>query len=176
MKNYRKRLSFSNTVNRHCIVSGKGQWVRMSGCVMVTMHIKMSSWTSCIQVFLSSSILFIPNVQTWVVFRGFRCHRIYDQTVRQDGRYMWRDTPHHALYIKYLVHDSKPGVVSTTAGLINPSREITEERETKKEVSCYCFLNSQHFTCPLLEKLIYCVCDSASRNDLHSWNCLAMVE
>lgn len=52
-------------------------------------------------------------------------------TVRQDVQTC--DTTHHASKTQYPLHDGKPAVVSSTAELINPSREITEERKKRKK-------------------------------------------
>lgn len=144
---------------------------------------------SCIQMFLSSAILLIRN-QMKNLFRlgmyilcRLEVFVLTSSDILPDSdsghkMYDTRDTPHHALQTKYPLHDSKPGVVST-AELINPSTEIKEERERKKErqkktgVSCYSFLKYTITTaCEGAVLIDYCVCG----NYLHSLNSFAMVD
>lgn len=83
--------------------------------------------------------------------------RIYDQVfvltsqnTRSGGEggckmYVTCDTPHHALQTKYPLHDSKPGLVTSTAELINPSRERQTERKKTSvrgfEITVTCVLH-----------------------------------
>ncbi len=124
-------------------------------------------------MFLASAILFIQNqmkmsiVQTRDVFIGtrrlFQPHWIYDQAVREDSRctYDTCDTPHHALQEKYPLHDSKPGVVKSTAELISPPREMKEEMERKKKDRCQLLLFPKYSHNILYHDYISTACDCA---------------